>query len=253
MALRSQSLFLYGLAVTELNQWVDFRRVNAGPELSAQLSVGYYSLTGLMLEIKRAMEAVDTSNLYTVTANRSVNGGLENRITISTSGAFLQILFSSGTHAVTSTRTLIGFPATDQTGATSYTGTSSAGTLLVTEFAGYDYLSPTRDQKTFGSVNVSASGIKEAVVWQRQRFHQVNFKYEPEDKIDTGWALFFEWAILQRPFDFTPEISSPNVVSDVTLDGTTADGQGLAYRMPEMIPEFPFHYMTGLLKMRVIQ
>lgn len=252
MALRSRSVMLYGFAVTALNQWIDFKSTSLGPQLSAKIDVGFYSLSGLMRAIKAAMESVDLLNTYTVTADRSINGGTENRVTIATSGSFLSLLFLTGTHHAASLNGLIGFASLDRTGATTYTGTLSAGTVIVSQRSGYGYSAPNQTKKVFGNVNVSASGLKEAVVWQIQDFLRVMFKFEPEDKSDAEWTPWFVWAIQQRPYDFTPEITSPEVFFEVTLDKTPQDGSGLAFEMSEMIPEFPFLYQTGALTMRLV-
>ena len=170
MALTAKSLILYGLEVTENNASIDFVAVGAGPELQATVALGFYSLTGLMTAIANAMNTADPNNTYTVTADRTVNGGLENRVTIATDGAFLELLFFTGTRAASNISPLIGFPGTDETGSTSYTGTSSAGTVLIPELIGYSYLPPENTKRQFGSLNISSSGIKEAIVFDTQEF-----------------------------------------------------------------------------------
>lgn len=253
MALRSQSLFLFGFEVTPLNQWIDFKATSLGPVLSGKLNIGFYSLTDLLKEIKRAMEVVDIANVYTVTADRTIMNGTENRVTIATSGAFLSILFSSGSHAASSVRTLIGFTATDLTGATTYTSTSSSGLVMIPTEVGFSYVDPSESRKVFGAVNLSTSGVKEAIVFQLQRFSQVEYKYEAGATIPTKWTPFIDWAIEQKPFDFTPEIQAPTILYNMTLEKTGQDGSGLAWDLMEMLPEFPFLYRTGIFRMRVIE
>ena len=120
MALASKSLFLYGYTVTEFNQSLDFKADigDTSPRL-ATLRLGYYSLTSLLDEIVRALSEQDNVNTYTATAIRTANGGLENRVTISSSNSFFQILFATGPRSVSSCASLIGFPPTDHTGSTS--------------------------------------------------------------------------------------------------------------------------------------
>lgn len=250
MALRSQSMFLYGFEITEFNSSLDFKASGGGPVLFATLTLGFYSLTALMAEIKRTMQAADPTHVYTVTANRNVLGGKENRVTISTSGTFLSLLFLSGPRTGSNCASIIGFAVSDQTGSTSYTGTSTAGTSITTELTGYNYLSPDFMHTIFGAVNVSSSGIKEAVVFQIQKFWQVQFKYEPEAKWIVEWLPFMDWAIQQRLLEFTPEITSPNIFYEGTLEKTSAEGKGLAFKPMEMLPMFPFNYDTGLMTFR---
>ena len=62
MALRNPGLFLYGFQVTAQNSSIDFRAVALETPRQATLNNGFYSLTSLMAEIKRAMEAEDGAN-----------------------------------------------------------------------------------------------------------------------------------------------------------------------------------------------
>ena len=212
MALTQRSLFLYGLSVTEFNSSIDFKSSLGGPELQATLQVGHYSLSSLADEIVRAMTEVDpiTTNTYTVTIDRTLFGGTQNRVTIATSGSYLSLLFGSGTRSASTVAPLIGFTSTDYTGATTYTGSVTAGTAMLPTFTGYNYLGPDYNHKVFGSVNVSSIGEKDAIVFNIQRFIQVQFKYETASKYVSEWLPFMERAIQQRSFDFTPEVTSPN-------------------------------------------
>ena len=250
MALTSQSLLLYGFQVTALNRSLDFKTAALGAEKQATLRLGFYTLTGLMAEIARSMEEADPSNGFTVTAVRTFNGGTENRVTIATDAGYLDLLFATGTRNATSVHTLIGFLTLDYTGLTSYTGNNSAGTALVPDLVGYNYLGPEFIRKVFGSVNIAADGSKESIVFQVQRFLQVQFKYEPQQKVIDEWSPFFNWSIQQRPWEFTPSIASAASFYEVTLESTSDDGKGLGYAMKEMLPQFPFHFDTGILKLR---
>lgn len=250
MALRNKSLFLYDLEITANNRSIDFRATSGGPILLATLNLGFYSLTGLANAIAAAMKAVDPTRTYTVSVNRSISGGTQNRVIIATSGTYLDLLFLTGPRTASSIASTIGFAVTDRTGSTSYTGTATAGTALVPDYVGYSYLGPDFVRSIFGSVNISARGDKEAIVWQIQKFFQMEFRFEPEAKVISEWSPFLTWAIQQKPLEFTPDITVPNTFYECTLEMTEADGKGLGYRMTEMLPEFPFNYRTGTMKFR---
>lgn len=253
MALRaaSKQLFLYGYRVTELNSSLDFKASPLdSPPRQATLRLGFYSLTSLLTEVKRALTELDPSHEYTVTADRTMSGGTENRITIETDHTYLQLLFASGPRASSSCASLLGFTATDQTGATSYTGTLTTGTALIPERAGYNYVPPEFNQQVQGSVNVSTSGLKEAIVYNLQQFWAVEFKFEPKTKVISEWIPFMQWAIQQRGLEFTPDIDTPSIIYEGTLEKSDADGKGLAFRMSEMLPDFPDTYRTGNLLFR---
>lgn len=251
MALKNPSSFLYGIEITTFNNAIDFQIVSMGPVLQATLNLGFYSLEDLMNEVFRAISAADPSNLYTVSADRSYAGGTQNRTTIDTTGSYLSILWNSGPRAATTACFILGFAKVDSTGATSYTGTSSTGTILLPTLVGYNYSAPTRYKKNYGVCNVSTSGLKESLTWAIQQFIGVQFMYEPESYVDSAWQPFMDWAMQQRAFEFTPDITAPNTFYSVTLEQTTADGKGLAYEFKEMLPDFPFLYDTGMLKMRI--
>ncbi len=245
MALRNASLFLYGFTLDDTNRYISFRAVALETPRVAILNAGFYSLSGLMNEIALQMAAVDTARTYTVTADRSQSGGLENRITIATDGTHLELLFSSGNSA--NPASIIGFATSDFTGATTYTGSASAGTSLVPNQLGYTFLPPEALQKNFGQLNVAASGLKEAIVFSLQSFWQVQFKYIPEATMETDWLPLVQWMIQQREFEFTPDITEP----DTFYPGTLEDpNQGLQFNFQEMLPQFPFEYQTPLMKFR---
>jgi len=250
---RSRSLFTYGYTVTDLNSSLDFKAspLDTLPR-QARLRTGYYSLTSLLQEIERALTEKDPTHTYTATADRTMNGGTENRITITSSHTFFRILFGTGPRAASSCASLIGFQATDYVGGTSYTGSFSTGSHVISTRAGYSYLPPQAIQKVFGSVNVSASGLKEAVVFRLQQFWQVEFKYEPESAALTSWASLLQWLIQQRRIEFTPDIADPLTYYEGTLERTEDDGKGLGYRLIEMLPDFPREYRTGLMVFRRI-
>ena len=251
MALTAKSLFLYGLEVTETNRYLDFKTSFGGSQLTATLRLGYYSLSGLMTEVQSQLKSAAPAYSWFVTADRTFSGGTQNRVSIQTSSVYLEINFATGTHASTNCALLLGFPNADQTGDVTYTGTSTAGTALVTEWWGKNYRPPELYRKNFGAVNVSASGEKESVVWALQRFIEVEYQYESQTKAYTQWSPLIDWMIQQRRFDFTPEISAPSNVYDCTLEKSSADGKGLAFNMKEMLPQFPFRFTTGAMTFRV--
>jgi hypothetical protein len=251
MAIGNKSLFLYGYQITEYNSSLDFVNVASGPVIKATLRLGFYSLSSLLVEIIRAMQAADPDTQYFATADRTYLAGLENRVTIATAGTYLDLLFASGPRAASSCATILGFNSIDRTGSLSYLGNFTSGTILITDFPPYQYLSPDFKRKVFGSANVSANGSKEAVVHSIQKFMQAGYQYEPYQKIVDEWVPLMEWMISQKLFDFTPDYTTPNTFYEVTLEQTDEDGQGLAYNITEMLPDFPGLYDCGTNKYRV--
>lgn len=254
MALKNPSLFLYGFTVTALNSSIDFQNASAGPILMATVQQGNYSLSSLMTAIVVALQAADPANTYTCTADRTVAGGTQNRVTIATTtGTYFSILFSSGPRHASAIAPLIGFNAADYTGFLTYEGSTTAGTTLIPNFTGFQYLGPDFMQKNFGQVNVSASGIKEAITFAVQYFFQVQFKYIPEATWEDVWTPLMAWLIQQNEVDFTPDITAPTTFYESTLESSPGDGKGLAFQAREMLSEgFPFLYDSGLMKFRLV-
>jgi hypothetical protein len=250
MAVSAKSLFLYGFEVTPQNSSIDFQNVSLGPELMATLRVGFYSLSSLMVEIVRALEAADTTNNYTASADRTINAGTENRVTISTSGAFLSLLFGSGTRAASTVAPLIGFTSVDQTGSTTYTGSTSCGTILIPNFFAFTFLPPEAHRESIGVVNVSSSGLVESVIFSTPEFWQCEFKYIPKALMMTDWRDLLTWAAQKKQLEFTPEITSPTLFYSGILEKSSAGQNGLGYMNKEMLPDFPNQFQTGIMTFR---
>lgn len=253
MALTDKSLFLYGFQVTTSNQYIPFRNVNLGAEIDAVIPVGFYTLSTLATAIVLAMNTADPSNSYTCTVDRTFSSNLQNRVTIATSGAFLSLLFNSGTTSASCIAPLIGFTtASDQTGSTSYQSSSTSGTALETSWYGFNYQRPEANLQTIGAVSLSASGVKETVYWSVQQFISVEFRYEGQAFVISSWLNLMEWMIKGQPFEFTPEVKTPSTFYSVTLEKSSKDGKGLGFMMKEMIPDFPLLYQTGPIEMRLL-
>jgi hypothetical protein len=244
MALTSKSLFLYGFTVDAYNANLTFNI--GGAALSGYLPYGSYSLDTLCQAVVTLLSSLAPSRLFSYSINRTVSGGLENRVTLTCSTGTFGIDFS----VAASIGPTLGFNASIYTGSLSYTGSVTAGTALVPELVGYTYLGPDFYKDINGAVNISATGLKEAIVFQIMQFMQVEFKYEPQAKVITQWSPFWNWAIQQKVFEFTPQVSDPTTYYEVTLEKSSSNGKGLGFKMTEMLPNFPFYYQTGMITMR---
>lgn len=251
------SLFLYGFDITAFNQYINFQKVSMGTVLTAVLNVGNYTGAQFLAEIKRAMEFADGVNTYTVTLDRTINGGKENRLTISTSGAFLSILFSSGVNAGTSPAGLMGFLDSDYTGATHYTGTNNAGTILVPDMPAYNFQPLDSIVENDGVRNITASGIKETLVFAQMQFFEGEWKWITDlfsNDQYSQWKAFLKYATRQLQFEFTQSIAEdPTTALQCTLETTAQDSNGLKYELKQMTGENMYRvYQTGLLRFRIV-
>lgn len=252
------AIFNYGFDISIFNQFIDYRVVSLGPILTATLNIGNYTLTGLLAEITRAMQAVDINNTYTWSVDRTVDAGRGNRVRVQTSGSYLDVLLGTGPNAGNSPAPLIGFPATDQTGGTNYSGSGNAGTILVPDMPTYDYLAPDEFATNDGVKNVSSSGIKETLVFAQMYFAQGQWKYITNEFGNTQkdqWNTFLRYATRQNKFEFSPSIEEDtSLVYQVTMEKTPADGKdALAYTLQQMLGEGLYRYYdTGKMTMRLL-
>lgn len=247
MALSSKSLILFGFEITAQNASLTFSV--GGSPINAAIPYGFYSLASLCDAVVSAMGAAVPSRVFTYGINRTVSNGLESRVTLNCNTGTFNLNFS-GPGSIGAT---LGFNPVNYTGGLSYTGAFTPGIALVPELVGYTYLGPEFNREVMGAVNLSATGLKQAVVFQIQQFIQVEFKMEPQAKVITQWAPFWNWAIQQRVFEFTPEVGNPGLVYQVTLEKTASQGKGLGFKMTEQLPEFPFYFRTGLITMRRVE
>ncbi len=250
MALSNPGLFLYGYTIDSTNALLDFQAVSLGPQITASLTYGYYSLTTLLDEVARAMNAADTDNVYTATADRSLSGGVQNRVTIATDGAFLSLLSHTGTNG--GPWTTLGFTtASDKTGATTYTGSATTGTGFQPVYIPYNFLSPDQIQLPTAITNISTSGNKETVIYSIQKFWQMQCKYISAYEKTLNFEPMLQWLMQGRLVEYTPDVASSTTFYEGWMESNPGAQNGLGYFLKEMLPDFPNVYDTGLLKFRV--
>lgn len=107
--------------ITSSNNCIDFKDDSSGSELQVVIPPDTYdpeTLAGL-IGARMSLESVSSQG-DTITCTYSTTTG---RWTISTDGAYLSVLWSTGTNTANTIGDVIGFDAsTDSTGSTSYTG-----------------------------------------------------------------------------------------------------------------------------------
>src|SRR5271157_1826199 len=113
MAQFDRSLFLYGFDITADNQFINFQKASGGPVLTAIIPIGNYTCTQFLFQVSVQMQLADGSNTYNVSINRGVPSVSSNRVTIATSGSYLNILFGSGINSANSCAALLGFDPID--------------------------------------------------------------------------------------------------------------------------------------------
>lgn len=257
MALDSFSVFYYGHEITVINNFINFDEGSG--ELSAELAVGFYSLTEFTDEVESALNDVGTLT-YTVSANRNTR-----LITISATGSF-DLLFSTGSQAATSTYELLGFTASDFTSASSYVGSASSGLIYKPQFKLQSYVDAD-DNLNFvdSSVNQSANGRVQVIRYGTERFYEMNFKYLTNLLMDGKVILnnptgiedirsFMDYIVNKSPIEFMPDVGDRSTFYTVLLESTSDSKNGTGYKLREMVNEnVPNIYETGVMKFRLLE
>lgn len=257
MSLVTRSVFYYGLVIDSQNQNINFNE--GASELTAQVSVGDYTLEGLMTAIQTSLN--DSGALtYTVSVDRDTRF-----VTIAASGSF-NLLVSSGSQVGTSPFSLIGFTGADRSGAATYTGDSGAGSEFLPQFILQDYIE-SQNQKQFIETNIleSASGQVQVVTYGRREIFDMTMRYITDiDQRGSGVIetdltavakarAFMDFATTKAKMEFMPDRLSRSTKFDVLLESTPENNKGTDYILKEQLSDrLPGYFTTGVLKFRVV-
>lgn len=258
MAISSFSKFYFGTEIILNGASID---INEGSgELSGELDLGIYSLTGLAAELQQVLNAIGALN-YVVTFNR------DTRIfTITADGAF-DILINTGTNASSGAYGVFGFTgSSDLTGLFTYTGSDAAGSEYITQFPPQNYVAPGfRKEKADASINQSASGRVEVISFGDVEFIEMDLLYITDLPMDgkvignnpngTQDAIdFLTFATNRGPIEFMPDKDDTSTFYEVILDKTAGDKKATKFKLREETGRrLPNIYRSGMLDFRILE
>lgn len=257
MALSSHSLFFYGHKIDENNNLINFKE-GAGPELLAEIPVGSYTLTKFLEVIVASLNAASSLDWIGV-VNRST------RIITLTSSGTASLLFGTGSTALNSPASLLGFPAADILNMTSFVGSSGSGFSYSPQFPIQSYVGKNRNKRLVNAVvTKSASGDSVSVQsFGTERFIKGNIKYitnQPTDGIlrrnvngVEDAQDFMDYVIEKNPIEFMEDENVPDTFDRVYLDSTDSQQDGTSYELSEYFDRnLPEYFETGVLTFKVI-
>lgn len=257
MAIATHSLFFYGHKIDENNNLINFKE-GAGPELLAQVPVGSYTLTKFLQVILASLNAASSLD-WTGSINRST------RIITLTSSGTASLLFGTGSTALNSPASLLGFPATDILSTTSFVGSSGSGFEYAPQFPIQNYIGKNKNKSLVNAVvTKSASGDSVSVQsFGTERFIKGNIKYitnQPTDGIlrSNSQAVeeaqsFMDYIIEKNPIEFMENEDDPDTFDRVYLESTSSGQNGTEYELTEYFDRnLPEYFETGLLTFKVI-
>lgn len=239
------------------NFTIDFIEPDDGNvEITASLNPGDYTLMEFIAEVERALN--ESGELtYTVSVDRETR-----LISISADGNF-DLLTNSGSTQGTAVWDLLGFEtAADYTGDDNYTADNPSGSVYRPQAVVQDYMG--RDdnlEKQDASVNISASGQVQTVIYGDARFFEMNIKpitnltglhcnsFEEDSQAVLKARTFLSYAIQKSKMEFMPDRDDPDTFYNVLLESTKSDRDGVGFRLEPLIKDY---YETGLLKFREV-
>lgn len=259
MSLNTHSKFYFGFEVDSDNLYLDFKE--GGPELTAQIAIGSYTMTDFAAAIQSAMNA-ESSNNYVVSIDRTTR-----IVTIAGDAAF-DLLVTTGSHAGSSIFGELGFTGADLVGLATYSGATAIGTEYSTQFVLQSFVDADDQQNaTYGTVNKAASGKIEVVTYGNESYFDMEFKFITN--IDNGldgpirfkadgvdqFRNFMRYLVTKAPLEFMRDENDPSSFENIYLEGTPEDASmGLKFKIKEQYGRgLPGYFESGVLKFRKIE
>ena len=260
MTIKTKSAFYYIEGISSGNTVLNFLEPNKdNVELTAQLLVGTYSMSQLVIEIQRGLNDAG-KNEYLVSFNRDTR-----IVTISADDDF-DLLVTTGLNVGESAYSLIGF-ISDKTGQSTYDSDEAFGSEYLPQYQFQNYKSFANN--SFGikpSINESASGVIEVITYGKRSFMEANIKWITDRvRLKNSFignnqnALsevrsFLDFCITKQNLEFMENSSDRNSFDIVLLESTPKGRDGTSYELKELISQnLDEYYETGVLKFRRVQ
>ena len=256
--IETNSSFIYGHTIDNTNFY--FGIDEGSGEILVELNASAYSLTDFATELGRALnEYTAITNNYEVTIDRATR-----KLTISADSIF-SILITSSTQVSFSAYSLAGFSGADVTGATSYEGDSSSGSIYNPQFKLQKYVSFDDQQgKQSAMLNTPADGaFVEVISYGSEKIMECEVKFAMDYELDKGspyienltgvsdLRAFMLFITSKGPLEFTPDVDTVATFTKCILDKTPEDSKGTKFKLKED-KKWRETYSTGLIKFREV-
>lgn len=259
MSLKTLSKFYYGHQVTQKNRYISFSE--GGPEITAELRPGSYTLSKYAIEVARAMTEVGGQD-YLPILDRATR-----KITISAENNF-ELLCFTGTTSGATALTMIGFNMTeDKSGSNSYESDNGSGMVFSPQLLLQDYV-PFENKQGFTGTTVNKSAYStEIISIGRQRFMKCNVKYQTNKPIGNNTGRYeqddeglenlrsFMLAVTEaQKIEFMPDRDNVDNYYNCIIESTAGSKNGTEFEIQETFNEkLPDFYHSGLMTFREIK
>jgi hypothetical protein len=261
MAITTNPIFYTIDNVSTNNNLLNFKEPNvSGDELTATLNIGSYSMSQLITELARALNA-EGSETYTVTLDR------DTRIVTISSTDTLELLVSTGSNSGLSTYSLLGFTGADLTGSSSYDSDTAIGDTYepqfpLQKFRGFE----TNKEGIRPSINEAADGTVEVITFGDRQFMEFEIKYTTDNFMAKGAPItnnptgvadltaFMDFLITKSNLEFMKDKTVRSTFNVMLLESTRQNRMGVGYQLKEKYSEgLQGYFDTGMLKFRKVQ
>lgn len=260
MALKTHSVFYYGLQVTADNRYINFKE-GIGAEKLAVLPIGTFSHTKLTEVVAASLNTVSALT-WSVTIDRVT------RIAALTASSTASLLWLTGTSADKGAHTLLGYAKLDINNQTTFLGALAVGKEYKPQYILQDYKDKTEKQKLINAT-VNKSTSKNVVSVQHfgvESFFVFNIKYITNRDVRGSDAFlknnqsaieeakdFLQWIIQKYLVEFMPNENERAIFDRMYLDTAAQDNDGVGYDLIEYTNvDVPGVFETGLLTFTVI-
>lgn len=258
--INTYSKFYYGLTITGSNKYIDFNE-GAG-ELAAEIQTGSYTPEDLAQAVEDALNLAGALT-YTVTFNRT------SRILTITSSAAVTWLAATGANVVLgySAYPALGYPATDVSSVTTFTGSTAIGSVYSPQYKLQDYVDQQDSRKNrAATVAVSASGKVQLQSFGLDRFFEFSIKFATDIPQPSGGPIvsntsgvanlrsFMQWLMDKNTVEFMPDKDLPGTYYRLVLDSAPGAGDGSGYKLQEQYGRgLTGYFDSGVLNFRIIE
>jgi len=261
MSITTDPIFYFIDGVTTNNNKLNFVEPTVSPtELTATLNIGSYSMSELVIEVARALNAAG-SKTYTTSLDR------DTRIVTITSDDTLELLITSGANAGLSTYSLLGFNGADLTGASTYDGDTAIGSTFEPQFKLQSFKDfDTNKEFIKPSINESADSTLEIITFGSRRFMSLNIRYAtnrfmpksaPIRNNPTGvedLTTFMEFLITKANLEIMKDKTVRSTFNIILLESAPGNRLGVGFDLKERFDiGLDGFFDTGILKFRKVQ
>lgn len=258
-ALKNNSIFYYGISVTDENNMIDL--IVSGLPVSIEIPVASYTPKEFEAILNELFSDVYSVGAIEITFDRETKS-----LVFDPQLEEIYFKFLTGPNNAKSAHELLGFTKTDIDVLSPTSSYFDICKEYITQFPIQSYLPTNKNRKARdGVVNKTASGAQEVIKFGYDRYMEgemlfiTNIDQRESDAIrhnENGvddYISLVEWLTDKKKVEFMENVNNRNIYQILFLDSTEQASTGLDYKLIEMYDRgLPFYYRSGTLKFLLV-